>query len=222
MTLSRGAWIALAAVIAVPATVAIAKNYDNKRWEQMSPETRSRLDDGKLAMAKTALKLTPQQETLWAPVEAEVRNAFKMRQQKMAERQKMRAERKARGETRADDGKPGDFATGDLSERFEKMSVNMTERAEQLRAFSTVFKPFYGSLSDEQRAVLRPLVRDLAPGFGPRGERGRKRWAQHGWNNPRGRSAREEGPTMPEASPAERSPEPSPDRPGPTIQQQKL
>ena len=67
-TLSRGTWLALAAVAAIPATVAIAKTVDNAGW-RMTPETRSRLEDGKLAMVKAALQLTPDQEKLWAPVE---------------------------------------------------------------------------------------------------------------------------------------------------------
>ena len=76
MKLSRGAWIAIAAVAAVPATVAVAKTVEHAAWRQMSPETRARLDDGRLAMVKTALKLSPDQEKLWTPLEAQVRDAF--------------------------------------------------------------------------------------------------------------------------------------------------
>lgn len=175
MKISRGAWIAIAAVVAVPATVAIAKKYEHSGWQRMSPDTRARLDEGKLAMAKTALKLTPEQDRLWLAVEAEVRNEFKARQDKILERQKMRDERKAeRAAAKADNKDAGDRATpsrkrGDLSERFEKMSTELTQRADRLKAFSTAFKPFYASLSDEQKDVLRPLMRDLAPGMGGRG-----------------------------------------------------
>lgn len=173
--LSRGAWIAIAAVAAVPTTVAIAKAVDHRGgWQRMSPETRARLDEGKLAMAKTALKLTADQEKLWTPVEAQVRTFFKDRDAKMAERMKMRAERKAQKDAKD----TTDKTRPDMSERFEKMSQNMTERAERMKAFSGTFKPFYASLSDEQKEVLRPLVRDLMPGMGGRGHG--KRWAQGG------------------------------------------
>ena len=166
--LSRGAIAAIAAVIAVPATIAIAKGVEHARWHAMSPETRERLDEGRLAMAKTALRLTPEQDKLWAPLEAQVRDAFKDRTAKQAERQKMREERQKDG---AGDERP------DLGERFEKMSQMMTERADRMKAFAATFKPFYASLTDQQKDVLKPLVRDL--GFGGRGHKG-PRWAHGG------------------------------------------
>jgi hypothetical protein len=160
--LSRGTWIALAAIAAVPATVAIAKTADNGGWRSLTPETRSRLEDGRLAMVKTALQLTPDQEKLWAPVEAQVRDAFKAREARIEEWKKKRDERKAESEKGEADGKRPDLAA-----RFEKMSKRVGERADRLKAFSTAFSPFYASLSDEQKDVLRPLMHQLSPGFGP-------------------------------------------------------
>lgn len=185
--LSRGAWIAIAAAIAIPGTFAIAKSYERSGWSRMSPETKQRLDEGKLAMAKTALKLTPDQEKLWTPVEEQVRSAFKDREAKRAEMDKKREERRAEREARkaeggdkGADGPRADSKRGDLAERFETMSVEMSKRADRMKAFSGAFKPFYASLSDEQKDVLRPLIRDLAPGFGgPRGGHG-SRWADRG------------------------------------------
>lgn len=177
--LSRGAWIAIAAVIAVPATVAIAKNYHHGGWHNMSPETRTRLQEGKLAGAKAALKLTAEQEKLWEPVEAQVRTFFKDRADRQAERKEMREERRKQ---RAE-GK--DVKRRDMAERVEKMSQRMSERAERMKAFSEAFKPFYASLSDEQKEVLRPLARKLLPGMG-RGHRGH-RWAMgDGWRGHHG------------------------------------
>ena len=174
--LSRGAWAAIAAVTAIPATVAIAATMERGGgWHKMSPETRARLDEGKIAFAKAALKLTADQEKLWAPIETQVRDAFKQRDTKRAEHEKMRAEReKERAGGKTEKTRP------DMAERIEKMSQNMTERADRMKAFAGSFKPFYASLSDEQKEVLRPLVRDLAPGFG-KGGHGGKRWAQNGW-----------------------------------------
>ncbi|MFN0218889.1 MAG: Spy/CpxP family protein refolding chaperone [Hyphomicrobium sp.] len=194
--LSRSAWIAIAAVMAVPASYAIAKTYERGGWNRMSPETRQRLDEGRVAMAKAALKLTPDQEKLFAPVEEQVRAAFKDRADKRAEWAKKRDERRAQREARKDDGadrKSGDGPRGDrkradLAERFETMSVDLTKKAERMKAFSGAFKPFYASLTDEQKDVLRPLVRDLAPGFGGRGGRGGQRWAHGGgWGGHEGR-----------------------------------
>lgn len=191
--LSRGAMAAVAAAIAIPAGVAIAKSYEHMRWHAMSPETRARLDEGKLAMAKTALKLSPEQEKLWAPLEAEVRTAFKMRDARRAEWEKKRADfDKARTE-----GK--EPARPDMAERIDKMSQLMSERAERMKAFATAFKPFYASLSEEQKDVLRPLARQLMPDGGHHGHGG-PRWAfgggwggHGGWGDGWGRHGQHDG-----------------------------
>jgi LTXXQ motif family protein len=185
--LSRTAWIAIAAVTAVPATVAIAKAVDHRGgWHRMSPEMRARLDEGKLAMVKAALKLSADQEKLWAPVETQVRGFFKDRDAKIAERQKQRDERKAQRDAgKTGDDKATDVKRPDMAERLEKMSQTMSERAERMKSFSGTFKPFYASLSDEQKEVLRPLARDLLPGMGGRGHKG-PRWAHGGGWDERG------------------------------------
>jgi hypothetical protein len=178
---SRGTWLALAAVVAVPATVALAKNTDRMGW-RMTPETRSRIEDGRIAMVKTALQLNADQEKLWTPVESQVRDAFKARQERRAEWKKKREER------RAAKASGTEHKRGDLAERYERRSQRASARADRLKAFSDTFKPFYASLSDEQKDVLRPLMHHIAPGFGHRHHHG-PRWAFGGWGphgGPRG------------------------------------
>lgn len=177
--LSRGALAAIAAAVAVPAGVAIAHNFERGGWKQLSPEARARLDEGRLAMAKTALKLNPDQEKLWAPVETSIRAGFKARSEHMAERQKMREERQKEGE--ADKDAKQTQKMPDIAERMEKMSQRMSERADQMKTFATAFKPFYASLSDEQKEVLRPLMREMMGGRGGgRHGHGGPRWAMGG------------------------------------------
>lgn len=172
--LSRGTWLALAAVTAIPATVAIAKTAEQAGWTRPSPETRARLEEGRIAMAKAALKLSPDQEKLWAPIETQVREAFKARDAKRAEFEKMREEAQNQGT---------EAKRPDLAERFDKMGQNMSERAERMKAFAAAFRPFYASLSEEQKDVLKPLMRTLAPGMGGRGHGGSRfaeGWGGHG------------------------------------------
>lgn len=177
--LSRGAWLAVAALAAVPASVAAAKTMDQIGWRTMTPETRSRLEDGRIAMVKTALQLTADQEKLWAPVETQVRDAFKAREARVEEWKKKREER------RTEQDKSGEAKRVDLAARFERVSQRISERAERMKAFSTAFSPFYASLSDEQKEVLRPLMHQLSPGFGHRGHRFAEGWGpggrHHGW-----------------------------------------
>lgn len=178
--LSRGVLAAIAVAVAVPAGVAIARNFEHGGWHRMSPEARARLDEGRLAMAKTALKLNPEQEKLWSPLETEIRAGFKARADHMAGREKMRDERRKEREA-SKDSKDAAAKRPDMSERFDKMSQRMGDRADRMKAFSAAFKPFYASLSDEQKEVLRPLMREMTGGHG-RGHHGKhgKRWAMEG------------------------------------------
>lgn len=164
--LSRSAWIAIAAAVAFPATIAIAQKHDHGAASSgMSDDTRARLQEGKLAGAKAALKLTAEQEKLWEPVEAQIRAAHKERDDHHAHHQKMREERqKQRAE--------GKDVAPDMIARLDMMSEHMAERAVRIKAFTEAFKPFYASLSDDQKKVLRPLSRDVMPFMG-RGGMGR-------------------------------------------------
>jgi hypothetical protein len=180
------AGIVMAQQAAEPPGPPAAEESDTQRGP--SPETMSRLEDGRIAMAKTALKLTPEQEKLWAPVEEKIRADY-------AEHRKMREERRAkREERRADrdeDGKRERLALPDrIEKRTEKMTkratkmseraTRMTERATKLKAFAEVVKPFYASLSDEQKEVADHVLKRFAKGgrghHGDRGHHGR-RWA---------------------------------------------
>ena len=59
------------------------------------------------------------------------------------------------------------------------MTQHMSEGAERMKSFTGAFKPFYATLSDEQKDVLKPLMREFMPGMG-RGRHGGGRWAHGG------------------------------------------
>ena len=167
MTLRR-IGLATAAVLlpaAIAATVALAQTQPPQpsppqpsQQETRSPEVRARLLDGRMAMIKESLRLEGPQLKLWAPVEEQLRASF-------AAREQARAERRARRQSGERAAPP------ELPDRLDRASKRATERAERLKALAEAFRPFYASLSDEQKAVasvvLRPAWR--ARGFdGPR------------------------------------------------------
>ena len=145
----------------------------------------SRLEDGRIAMAKAALKLTPEQEKLWAPVEEKIRANY-------AEHRKMREEWRSKHEERRanrdKDGKREKLALPDRiekrGERMAERATKMSERATKTKEFAEVVKPFYASLSDEQKDVANHVLRRFA--HGGRGSHGRhgghhgRRWAMGG------------------------------------------
>lgn len=140
-----------------------AKAQGQKQGERarLSPEARARLLDGRMAMIKETLKLNDTQLRLWAPVEQQIRTSSAARQQR-------REERRQRREQGA--------AAPSLPDRLDRASQRMTQRAERLKAFNEVFKPFYASLNDEQKAVAGVVLREAQGG---RGRGHGRRWADH-------------------------------------------
>ena len=183
--ISRAFAVALMATT-IPATIVLAQQAPGGEQAAVeksetrrgpSPETLARLEDGRIAFAKTALKLTPDQEKLWEPVEKQIRANFDARQKKRDEWQAKREERKAKGE----DGKREKLA---LPERIEKGSERLTKRAELLneraakqKEFAEVLKPLYASFSPEQQDVAGRVLGQFI-GKGKRGGHG-PRWAMH-------------------------------------------
>ncbi len=185
-TLSRALAIAALAV-SVPATIVMAqqaedtppeqtqKTEQTKKMRGPSPETMARLEDGRIAGAKAALKLTPEQEALWAPVEEQIRAEY-------AERRKMHEERRAKHEARREAKKDGARTKPTLPERVERQSERMANRATRMSAraawtkeFAAVLTPFYNSLSDEQKDVANHVLRRFAGGKKGHGRHGGKR-----------------------------------------------
>jgi hypothetical protein len=143
--------------------------------ERPSADTIQRIQDGKIAGALATLKLTADQQKLWAPVEAKIR-------ERHAERTKMM---EAWANRKSGDARPS------MSDRMNKMAEMMSKRAENAKAFATVFGPFEASLSEDQKKVIGPVMAELSGG----GKRGRMaghgggmggghRWGQQGGGQP--------------------------------------
>jgi hypothetical protein len=145
-----GRWSRLAVAatmlsVTLPGAVALAETQAQDRSDIRSPELRARLHDGRLAMIRESLKLNDAQLKLWEPVEAQLRASFDARQ-------KARAERRA-----ARERGPGERPS--LADRLDRMSQRMSERAERAKALASAFRPFYASLSDDQKAVAGVVMR---------------------------------------------------------------
>jgi hypothetical protein len=123
--------------------------------------------DAKLAGLKAGLKLTPDQEQLWGPFEAAVRDAAKMRMEHM--RAMMDRMRGMMGED-AERRSPVDH--------IEMMASHMSEAASALTKIADAAKPFYASLDGSQKRIFGWLGRELLmmgqghPGMGMMGHDG--------------------------------------------------
>jgi len=158
--------------IAIPAVLAaslpVAAVVAQTRSETPPPpgrstEVRASLQDGRIAMMKASLKLNAEQLKLWEPVEAQLRADFATRQQAREERRQKQVER--RGESREERR----AARPPLPDRIDRSGERLVQRAERLKAYAEVLRPFYASLSDDQKTVANIVLR--SPGQRGHGRR---------------------------------------------------
>jgi hypothetical protein len=99
--------------------------------------------DARIAALKTALRLTPDQEKNWPPVEQALRDLSK--------------ERAARRQARSAAGQPVD-----ATERLRNRADALTARAATLRRLADAEKPLYQSLDEAQKRRFNIAVRFAA------------------------------------------------------------
>jgi hypothetical protein len=161
----------------IPATVVLAQAPPPQQPEpqqkrerpdrpRLSPDARKRLQEGRqegrITEMKQALKLNDAQLKLWAPVEQQIRASFAARQQAHQDFEQRIEQRRQQGAT-----------APPLPDMLDRASKRMTERAQRMQAFTGAFKPFYETLSEEQKAVAGIVLRDMRGGMRGPG----RRWA---------------------------------------------
>jgi len=98
-----------------------------------------------LAGLRAGLQLTPDQEKNWPPLEAAIRAAAKAHEEGLRQ---MR-ERNSAGE------RPSPI------ERMRMMSDHLSKMSTELTALADAGKPLYDSLTDAQKRVFGPLLREF-------------------------------------------------------------
>lgn len=158
---------AILAGVAAVAILGSTAGYAQHRFHQhhrMSVEDRAAFLDAKIASVKAGLKLTPDQEKMWPPVEAAVRDLAKQRiamaNARASERDARRAERDQKG---ASNPAPGDRAAADQTRdpiaRLRDRADRMATTAAGLKKIADAADPLYKSLDDGQKRRLAMLTR---------------------------------------------------------------
>ncbi len=158
----------------IPATAVLAQappqqpqaQEEQARAPRVSPEVRARLRDGRFAMIKESLKLDEAQLKLWGPVEQQLRASSAAREKAWQDRRQRREQQGGR-DSRTEPS---------LADRIDRRSQRMTQRAERMAAFNAAFKPFYESLTAEQKQVAGLVLREMRGGVRGHG----RRWAMRG------------------------------------------
>lgn len=166
------ATIALAALLAGSGTYAMAQqnpapdapaaSQDQGRQDRrprMSQDDFNRLVDARVASIKAGLKLSGDQERLWAPVETAIRTS--------ATERFTRFEQRPTREQRQ---------SADFMQRLERRSSMRTEGAQRSAALTTALRPLWDTFSEDQKRIAPRLLREAVDSNGPRwNERGGRR-----------------------------------------------
>jgi hypothetical protein len=137
----------VAAVAIAGSSLAYAQHHRWFNHVQMSPEDRAAFADARIAAVKAGLKLTPDQEKLWPPVEAAVRDFAKLRIDRA----------NARMNEQKDDAKDAqkpDDPVARLRERADRMATT----AAALKRIADASDPLYKTLDDGQKRRLKILT----------------------------------------------------------------
>ncbi len=149
-----------------PAPDAPAASQDQGRQEgrpRLSQDDFNRLVDARIASIEAGLKLTADQERLWAPVENAIRTAAGERFTRMEERPD-RDERRSM----------------DFMQRLEQRSTMMTQRGQRFAAVTTALRPLWDTFSEDQKRIAPRLLREAVDNEGPRWHERRGRRGHHG------------------------------------------
>lgn len=138
---------------AAPQGTAPHAQHQTQRADRPAP---GRFIEGRLAFLKTELKLTAQQQPLFDKLADEMRTTAKAMQERHAQMQQASASAKS---------------TSAL-DKLEKRSAVMKDVTAAQDRYLAVFRPFYQSLSDEQKKTADQLFARGGPlGHGQRGPR---------------------------------------------------
>jgi hypothetical protein len=130
----------------------------------MSQDDFNRLVDARVASIKAGLKLSPDQERLWSPVETAIRDSASQRFTRMAEFRDNRDQRRSM----------------DFMQRLEQRSTLMNERAQTSTAISSALRPLWNSFNDDQKRIAPRLMREALNGGQGWRERGGHRGRRFG------------------------------------------
>src|SRR5579872_84692 len=179
-------WLLAGAAVLVLAgsSVVYAQYRPDFRMNMMrlNPDDMSAFADARIAAVKAGLRLTPDQEKLWPPVEAAVRDLAKLRIDRINARRA---------------GPPPDDLMARMHQRADTLSANATAFKRAVDAAD----PLYKTLDDNQKRRLALLTHmggrfdewrhrfeEWRHGDGPRGQRGMMD------DGPRGPMMRDGGP----------------------------
>jgi hypothetical protein len=174
--------IVAVAALALAGTTAVYAQYrpwfrEHMQHMKFTPEDRAAFADARIAAIHAGLKLTPDQEKLWPPVETAVRDFAKMRIDRANARMKAES-----------DDQQGQQKDEDPMVRLRAHADQMAATAAALKKIADAADPLYKTLDEGQKRRLTVLTH--GGHFGGGGWR--HRWMQRGMDRGGDREGRGE------------------------------
>jgi LTXXQ motif family protein len=140
--------IAAVAVLAIAGSTAVYAQH--RHWSyghmRMNPEDRAAFADARIAAVHAGLRLTPDQEKLWPPVESAVKEFAKLRIDRANAR--MNTEKNDNSQQKPDDP----------VSRLRERADNMATSAAAMKKIADAADPLYKTLDDGQKRRLALLT----------------------------------------------------------------
>jgi len=145
--------IAAVAVLAIAGSTAVYAQHrpwfhDHMGQMRMNPEDRAAFTDARIAAVHAGLKLSADQEKLWPPVEAAVRDFAKLRIDRA----------NARINAQKDDSKVAQQKPDDPVARLRDRAETMATTATAMKKIADAADPLYKTLDDGQKRRLAILT----------------------------------------------------------------
>ena len=187
--------IAAVAVLSLVSSSAVYAQYhhfgdrgDRMQRMRMDPQDRAAFVDARIAAVHAGLKLNADQEKLWPPVEAAVRDFIKLRSDRANARMEARR-------NQSEDQQKSNDPVAQLRQRAD----NMAATAAAMKKIADAVDPLYKTLDEGQKRRLTVLTHHQAS-FGGEGGRERSRrmdrggmGMDRGMDHPRGGRDRDSG-----------------------------
>jgi ABC-type transporter Mla subunit MlaD len=119
--------------------------------EQLNAGDRNTLTDMRIDLVKAALRLTPDQEKLWPPVESAIRARAEDRKGRIAKIQETVG-------MRVDEGRVDAMRNRDPIAFLQRRSEALAQRSADLDRLAEAWQPLYKTLSQEQRQHMAALA----------------------------------------------------------------
>jgi len=134
----------MTALFVTTATLAFAQAPSTDAPERNRAANARMLTDARVNIVKAALQLTPDQEKLWPPIEAAIRERAQHRQARIADIEKRMAElREGNVLEKLRERNPVEF--------LQRRSDALAQRSADLKQLATAWQPLYQTLSPEQK-----------------------------------------------------------------------